>query len=645
MTRKNARSEKIFSFQFEICGEICQPQVPKFVTDAFKINLSVSNFRQLNSVSRRRFFLNIADKLQNCPFLISKKMNIFEDLIDELKEENLLEETVVKNNSEKNNLNVSEKNVKKVSVLTENSEENTILQPDDNQISSATDSILETEYKIISETMPGKRAEETKIEFETNQAVSYNEPNKEAEFFRKRAVDEVSFLQMVEHVFAGVEREQMKIVPKLYDALNVKKILHTFLQISKGDDTNEQAQAEFQLLQETENWYSTLTQRDKRISINHLRRYCETARPPLSSPALVSLARFYRNSPYSEQVRGKFDFVITRLFSKDVANERREMAFDIEELTTHLKELYAEWSSIPLYPNDDDADILLTSLQFEDFITEAAVTESFDNLIQNDFFNRLRLFKKDTNENFFSPPVVAANIQCNIKIGNRYVELLEKEQSNKSAYEDKYGFLHDQSISDATGKTFQLVELLNRKKETPKFIPPQPAAKKEFKAKTETFKNINNEAKPAKEIKTVKEKPKTEINSYKKEENKDDKSFFGMNSWLLTAIIFTVIASVGIYVWSNNSNSEAKEMSGVKKVNLENSSLKENIHTAQIKSEIFTASVLPSWNELASEKKEELLKKVMSIGGDKGFKQVQLLNDKGKVVGFASREKVEILNP
>jgi hypothetical protein len=72
-------------------------------------------------------------------------------------------------------------------------------------------------------------------------------------------------------------------------------------------------------------------------------------------------------------------------------------------------------------------------------------------LIENDFFNRLRLFKKDTNENFFSPAVVAANIESNIKIGNRYVEMLEKEKSNKSIYEDKYGFLHDQSISDATG--------------------------------------------------------------------------------------------------------------------------------------------------------------------------------------------------
>jgi hypothetical protein len=571
-------------------------------------------------------------------------MNLFEDLIDELKEENLLEETVIKNNPEKNNPIVFESKVEENNILIDIAEENVITATDNNQFLLTADSILEKEYKITVEEISEESVVVDKIEIETNQAVSNNEPSKEAEFFRKRAIDEVAFLQMVEHVFAGVEREQMKIVPKPFDALNVKKVLHTFLQISKEKDTNQQAQSEFQLLQETENWYSTLTHRDKRISINHLRRYCETARPPLSSPALVSLARFYRNSPYSEQVRGKFDFVITRLFSKDIANEHREMAFNSEELTIHLKELYAEWSSIPLYPSEDDAEILLAALQFEDFITEAAVAESFDALIENDFFNRLRVFKKDTNENFFSPVVVAANIGSNIKIGNRYVELLEKEKSNKSIYEDKYGFLHDQSISDATSKTFQLVELLSRKTEKPKPVALQPAAKNEAKINTEIVKDIKRETKPANVIKTINEKPK--INNYKKEEEKkDNKSFFGMNSWLLTAIIFTVIASIGIYVWSSGSNSEAKEINGVKKVNLENSSLKESIQTAQIKSEIFTANVLPSWNNLASDKKEELLKKVMSIGSDKGFKQVQLFDDKGKIVGFASPEKVEILNP
>ena len=387
-------------------------------------------------------------------------MNIFENLIDELKEENLLEETVFKTNAEEKKPVVSQENVREEDTAFTNKSDN--------------------ESKILSQkNLPGEAANKTDIDIV--QPETDDKPSGGAEFYSKRAIDEVSFLRMVEHVFAGIEREQMKIVPKPFDDLEVKKFLHTFLQVSKDLNQNEQAQAEFQLLQETENWYSALTHRDKRISINHLRRYCETTRPPLSSPALVALARFYRNSPYSEQARGKFDFVITRLFSRDIENEHREMVFSREELVAHLKGLYAEWSSVPLYSTDeDDSEILLIALRFEDFITEATVAGNFDELIKNDFFNRLRLFKKETNENFFAPLVVAADIESNIRIGNRYVELLEKEKSNKTSFEDKYGFLHDQTISDATGKTFQLVELLSRKNELPKPVKPPQDKKKEI---------------------------------------------------------------------------------------------------------------------------------------------------------------------
>lgn len=156
------------------------------------------------------------------------------------------------------------------------------------------------------------------------------------EFFRKRAVNEVGGLQTVERIFSGVERQQKKTVPKPYDDLTVKKALDDFLQISEDVKSPAHASAEFQLMQETENWYSALSHRDKQISITHLRCYCETAKPPLSSEALLALARFYRNSPYSEAVRSKFDLIVTRLFSNDLPDEKRERAFERDELIEHL---------------------------------------------------------------------------------------------------------------------------------------------------------------------------------------------------------------------------------------------------------------------------------------------------------------------
>lgn len=572
-------------------------------------------------------------------------MNIFEDLIDELKEDNLLEKTVVATKSNKNNSVNPESFIEpKVTALNEKADDKT---PRDVNLSVSIPDVAtaEKDFKVILPDSPAEVQPPNTVEVEPNQVLAIKKPVNKEEFFRRRAVDEVSFLQMVEHVFAGVEREQMKIVPKPYDALNVKKVLHSFLQVSKDKNSNEQAQAEFQLLQETENWYSTLTHRDKRISVNHLRRYCETARPSLSSPALVSLARFYRNSPYSEQVRGKFDFVVTRLFSKDVGNELREMAFDREELIVHIKELYAEWSSIPLYQPEDDAEILLIALKFEDFMTEAAVAENFDELIKNDFFNRLRLFKKDNNENFFSPLVVAANIESNLRIGNRYVELLDKEKANKAVYEDKYGFLHDQSISDATGKTFQLVELLSRKVELPKLPEPQNTPKKEFKKEKENFKETVKSSKPTNENKLPKETSKVEYKPYKIEEVKPKNQLMGISSWIVTAVIFCIISTVGIYIWANAASSEAKDQTTTKNVNLENSSLKETIIAARIENESFSATVLPAWNNLTDEKKEALLKKIISMGAEKGFNSVQLKDDQNKIVGISSSEKTEIYKP
>jgi hypothetical protein len=35
---------------------------------------------------------------------------------------------------------------------------------------------------------------------------------------------------------------------------------------------------------------------------------------------------------------------------------------------------------------------------------------------------------------------------------------------------------------------------------------------------------------------------------------------------------------------------------------------------------------------------------VLSIGGEKGFQKVHLINPAGKTVGYASAEKVEVLN-
>jgi hypothetical protein len=565
-------------------------------------------------------------------------MNIFEDLIEELKEENLLEETVIEvykdkpvdvnhrelSGREKLSVGKSEKNghfaSSAPSVLNEDGGISVL------EIQADEENFRAEEFVLSSEPATFENADEFVEALKSPQAQNYAAVQKtkplvsEREYFRKRAMDEVTGLQMVDHVLSGVEREQMKLVPKPYDDLPVKLALHDFSQVMQETNSTEHAQSEFRLMQETENWCSALAHRDKHISIAHLRRHCETTRPALSSQALISLTRFYRNSPYSEPVRSKFELVVTRLFSREDERERREMLLSRSEVIQQIKEHYADWSSIQLYSADEeDAEILISVLKFEDFINEAENTESFEELIASDFFNRLRLFKQNCNENFFAPLIVVSAIEANVSIGNRYLELLEKEKEkfNAATLEEKYGFLHDQAISDATGKTFQLSELLNERNGNP------------VKGAAEIV-----------EVSVKEQTSKPRVKTPKKPRSK----FFAVNKWLLTATILTLVVCAGLYFWAEYESQEIKPSPSVKKVNLENSEFKDFIDTARISNEGFFGITTPAWESMAREKREEMLKKLLSVGAEKKYKKVHLINGGGKSVGFASAEKVEIYN-
>ena len=128
-------------------------------------------------------------------------MNVFEDLIEELREENLLEDTVT--------------NLRRT---TENSHA---------MVSDPEDSSAEPAGSASSDEYGPKRVEDPDTAPE------------ERDFYRKRAMDEVSSLQMVEHVLSGIEREHMKITPATYDDLQAKKALHKFLQVH-GDPTSSE---------------------------------------------------------------------------------------------------------------------------------------------------------------------------------------------------------------------------------------------------------------------------------------------------------------------------------------------------------------------------------------------------------------------
>ncbi|MBS1796520.1 MAG: hypothetical protein JSS81_21990 [Acidobacteria bacterium] len=571
-------------------------------------------------------------------------MSIFEDLIEELKEENLLEETVIEVRHQKARpVDPHFESVNPEKIPATPAFEAGDSQPTNGSLDNLEraglaegapdEPIYEAEaIHITNEQWPAEidaaapapdaAAPETETEFYGGEPKVHHEVEKpkgmvsEKEYFRKRAMDEVTGLQMVEHVLSGVEREQMKTIPKPFDDLPVKLALHDFLQDTHDTSSTEHAQAEFRLMQETENWYSALSHRDKNITVAHLRRYCETSRPALSAQALIALARFYRNSPFSESVRSKFDLVVTRLFSREIEFEKRELLLDRREMVDHLKALYSDWASIQVYSADDeDSEILISKLKFEDFIKEAEETKTFEDLINHDFFSRLRSFKESCQENYFAPIVTARAIESNIRIGNRYIDLLhkEKENSNVSVLEEKYGFLHDQAVSDATGKTLQLLELLKERSEHGR----------------------------AAEIVDISVKDEEHV--YRLPESKPRNKFLAVNKWLLAATVLTVLVCTSLYFWAEYEVKETtKNSPGVIKVNLENSVMQDYIQTGRIADETFFGITQANWESLNSEKKEELLQKILDIGPSKGYKRVRLINPNGKSVGFASADKVEV---
>lgn len=586
-------------------------------------------------------------------------MNVFEDLVGSLKEENLLEETVLQTQNPVKYNKFPGDNENETHFAKDLSSDKSAQKPENFSEDDFSEHRTPTIPQKNSETAEPvnfsiKESNEVAINLEEislSEAVSPDfvqaalkpEVN-DKDFYRKRAIEEVSGLQMVEHILSGVEREQNKAATKIYNDIAVKKALHDFLQISEDTKSPEHAHAEFQLMQETETWCSALSHRDKRISVAHLRRYCETTKPPLSSQALISLARFYRNLPYSEAVRSKFDLVVTRLFSKDIGGEKRILAFSRNDLIQHLAELYADWSSIPLYSaEDDDSQIVLTALKFEDLMTEAERADTFDELINTDFFNRLRLLKESSGDVFYAPLITATTIESNIRIGNKYVDLIniEREKSNIGSLQDKYGFTHDQAISDSTGKTLQLIELLKEKQkplmEKETAMPPKekPAERKISPKSAETVK------KPKIEKPTKPETKSTPLKNIEKTENRS----ISANKWLLAGTLLFVFIGFGLYFWSNSTGNKPAVTDKVKKVNLENSSLQQYLQTARINGETFEGVTLPSWDTLKTEKREELLKKIQSSGIDKGYSIVQLTNKEGKSVGYATAEKADVISP
>lgn len=562
-------------------------------------------------------------------------MNFFEDLVIELKQENLLEDTIM--DSAPESVAVADQAVNSAEPNDGTTVEHGEIEfPPEPYfvIASLADEFTDKQPNVVKSPVAEMAVpEDSDFSLQgSDETVSIRKPASEREFYRKRATAEVSSLQMVEHILSAIEREYRKRVPVAYDDFEVKKALNNFLQASDDVSADIHKQTEFALMQETESWCSALAIRDKEISVSDLRRYCENCRPMLSSQAMLALARFYRNLPYSETVRGKFDFIITRLFSRPIDEQRRKMLFTQPEMLGHLRTLYAEWSSVSLYSSEDpDSNVGLTALSFSDLTAEAEAAREFDELLKADFFNRIRLFKESIAELFYAPEVTAAAIECNIRIGDVYVNLVERERerSDAASVHDRYSYIDDEAISGATGRTLELVDILREK--------------------AKNYENVEPEGEIEEQVQEVlpKEKPVTTEAAEKKPTGKFTIPSFSLdnlpvNKWLLATGLLLTLVSVGIYVWANFVLPEPPSSVGVATVNLKDAPFREDVKLAKLSGDTLYAVMQPSWETMTQEKQKELLQKIYQHGGGKEWLKVNLMNSTGKTVAYMSPSRIEI---
>lgn len=430
--------------------------------------------------------------------------------------------------------------------------------------------------------------------------------------------DQMSALQLVEFVVSEAERLD-RAAGRPFDDLQVQKALHRYTQSGTDKESDEFLEAESALVESLRSWEEDLVKRDASIPVDKLRRYAESANPPLSPQALFALVRFYRTVPVSENAYLKFDFVVTRLFSKFIDGERREILCPRAEVVKHLNQRYSDWgmNAFKALPADDP-DVALVCLSFDDFAAEAERALRISDLFDTKFFDRLNELKRSSGAMSFIPQVTAAAIESNLKISFRLADLIA--DATKRGGLARLGDVDTESVSNAIARTFEIgtvSEPHHRSETRPAEADTVPAA-----------------ARPVKPPKAAKSNRANASGGLR---------LTGVNPWLLLGTILSVIISVGIYVWSEYYTDEpTATSSAVRTVDLEKPDLKQYVKTSKVTGETLYVVVTLKFIELSPDKRRDVVQQISQLGESKGYKRVALYDAEGKTIAYGSADRTDI---
>ena len=248
--------------------------------------------------------------------------------------------------------------------------------------------------------------------------------------YLRRAIEKMKALQAAERVLASIERVLLSRAPGRFDLAPLVTAINELNLALRNKDEDKAQEAMTAVGQALEAATQSLVARDTTIMPYHLRRYCEDDNVLLDLNALAALTSFYRSLPPTDANRGKYDFVITRLFSQPEpghATRQRQLRISREQLTKRLTEMCLAWGETIVCAPEDAEKISQHIQQFDEFIAEVKEINKFEEMVSSAFFQRVRACKAQVGSLLYLPEISAVSIESNVIINNRFLTLIALE--------------------------------------------------------------------------------------------------------------------------------------------------------------------------------------------------------------------------
>ncbi len=248
--------------------------------------------------------------------------------------------------------------------------------------------------------------------------------------FLRRSIEKMKSLQATERVLASVEKAVLNKVPEKFNLIPLSSAIHHLNEAIRLNDEVKIREANSGVSFALESIVNHLVQRDDHIQPYNMRRFCDQSDTILDLNAFAALTSFYRSLPHTEQNRGKYDFVVTRLFSTTIPgsnNKLRTLRTSREQVVKRLTEMCAAWGEDTQNWSSDSAKVTETNRCFDEFINEIRTVTSLEEMADSSFFQRVRDFKANVGELLYLPEVTATSVETNIIIANRFTVLMEAE--------------------------------------------------------------------------------------------------------------------------------------------------------------------------------------------------------------------------